>query len=173
VCEFRSRRRVPDLPGITALHAWAARYPLGPVERGLVEAEFGMNFVTVGAVDRALDCYRVAAEVLDGHPELALVIATHFVGSGQTGPAGALLQTALEDDKTRTAAHVLLARVAASGGAPDRAKSHLERATAAAPAWADLLDMLASVIEGGGASALREKADRLRRQRAELAVRLG
>src|SRR5262249_29889795 len=123
------------------------------------------------------DCYRRAEGLLRGHPELALEIARLLVETGQPVPAIALLQKALEDDKTRTAAHVLLARVDAARGLLEQARGHLERASEAAPAWGRLLEMLASVHQHLGnaeqAQALRERSEEQRRQGELLARRLG
>ena len=153
-----------------------AEAALDSEEQGLAEVEFGLVYSAFGQLERAIDCYRRAAGLWGEHPELALEIAKLLVEIGQPMPAIAFLHQALADDKTRTAAHLLLARIDTARGLLEQARQHLELASEVAPAWGQLLDMLAFVHQHLGnteqAQALRERSEQQRRQGDLLAGQL-
>lgn len=176
VCEIRSRRLAASLGEVAALHKQAAQAPLDPEARGMAEVEIGLLYTALGQLKGAVDCYRRATGLLGEHSELALEIAKLLVASGQEMPAIAFLQTALEDDKSMTAAHVLLAQIDMTRGMFEQSRQHLEKASETAPAWRQLMDLLAFVHRRLGnserARELREKSDQLQRQSERLARQL-
>lgn len=175
-CEIRSRRLSVNLDEVILLHKRADDASLGSQQRGLAEVEFGLIYSAFGRLERATDCYRRATGPGREHPELALEIAKLLVNTGQANSAIALLHTALQDDKTRTVAHLFLAQIDAARGLLEQSRQHLDQAIEAAPAWRQLIDLLASVHQQLGnaeqAQALRERSEQQRRQAEALARQL-
>ena len=98
-----------------------------------------------GEWPRAVGCYQRASAVLGPHPELALEIGKLLAGSGNPDQAEEYLRVALQDDKSRTGAHVVLSQINASNGRLDAARKHLLCASEAAPAWDAVIERLAQV----------------------------
>jgi tetratricopeptide (TPR) repeat protein len=177
VCAIRSRRIATSLAEVRALQNQADNALLNSADRWLIEVEFGLIYAAFGQQAAAVNCYRRATRLGGDHPELALEVAKLFMESGQRVPAVPLLRKGLEDDKTRTAARLLLAQIDLTQGLLEEARQHLEQASAIAPAWGQLLDLLASVYQRLGNTAqaqlFRDRHEHIRRQNDQLPGQLG
>jgi tetratricopeptide (TPR) repeat protein len=146
-------------------------------ERALARAALGLIYCGYGEVDRAITHYRECARALEYHPELAVEIGKLLLRSGQLDTVAPYLEAALLDDKTRPAAHVLLAQLHSVEQRPRQALQHLEAAHAMTPAWGHLLTMLGGVHEQLGdplqAQAFLDRYDRQQSQLQRLADRVG
>jgi len=146
ICELRNRSLPVEMSSVLAMERrLATQAGSDTTERGLAWAALGLFYCIFGEFTRAMECYRRATAVLGEHPELALEIGKLLAGSGQLDSAEKYLHVALHDDKSRTAAHFLIARILIAKGLLDDAREYLVRASEAAPAWVELTDLLVQV----------------------------
>lgn len=137
-CETRHRQHAFDLASLLALQqelegsrADAATEALGWAALGLLHA----GFDRIAAAD---DCLTRCSRHFGAHPELALAVGRLMLRRGEIDAARDRLHMALGDDKTHTAALVMLAQADGRQGRPDRALEKLRQAAARAPAWVEL-----------------------------------
>jgi hypothetical protein len=149
-CEFPARGREVSPVAITALEHELIAMSCNDHERALISAALGILWCHVGNVAAAMDSYRTAASVFGGHPELALEIAKMCLQTGHDASIEGLLRDALRDDKTGTAARYCLgvvamntARSSSDSHALNLAIEHWEIANQRAPAWGEVLQLLA------------------------------
>ncbi len=149
-CEFPARGREVLPAAITSLEHECFALSCNDHERALISAALGILWCHVGNVEAAIESYRTAASVFGGHPELALEIAKLCLQTGHDASVDAFLHDALRDDKTGTAAQYCLGVVAmnAARGSGDShalnlAIEHWEIANQRAPAWGEVLQLLA------------------------------
>jgi tetratricopeptide (TPR) repeat protein len=176
ICEIRSRCLRVNLADVMMMRKQAAAY-LDERQRWLAEVEFGLIYSAFGQLELATECYNRASAIGGEHPELALGIARLLQARGGRTAAIRLLRVALEDDKSRTAARLMLAQIEAANGLLEEARRHLDVAVQSAPVWGQILELSAFVHHRLGnddqARELQERADRLRRQNELLAESLG
>jgi tetratricopeptide (TPR) repeat protein len=145
ICEFQSRQLAGRFSTILALEKQLSTVvQMDPRERALAQVALGLIYCACGEIDRAVTHYEQSVQHLGYHPELALEISKRLLKS-QPEQAIPLLEVALQDDKTRAAANVLLAQVYGKRGSLGQALQYLEKARAMAPAWGQLLPMLADI----------------------------
>lgn len=178
VCELRNRSLPVDMSSVLGLERrLVAETGSDTTERGLAWAALGLIYCIFGELPRATDCYRRVSAVLGEHPELAMEIGKLLAGSGQLDPAEVYLRVALQDDKSRTGAHFIIAQIKGAKGLLDEAREHLVRASEAAPAWDELIDRLALLHARLGnhveAQACRVRCDIQRMQAERLLRQLG
>jgi tetratricopeptide (TPR) repeat protein len=146
ICAVHSRRLPLDASGVLGLERrLVSAAGSDTTERGLAWAALGLIQCVFGEWPRAVGCYQRASAVLGPHPELALEIGKLLAGSGNPDQAEEYLRVALQDDKSRTGAHVVLSQINASNGRLDAARKHLLCASEAAPAWDAVIERLAQV----------------------------
>ena len=96
---------------------------------------------------------------------------------GMLDQAEVFLRIALQDDKSRTGAHFLLAQVQAAKGLLNEARKHLVSASEAAPSWYAIIDKLAQLHARLGdeaeAHACRVRCDEQHMQTERLVRQLG
>ena len=176
-CEVRSRQLEPDDAAMTALEEQLAASPVSPEVRALAEAALGLVCCARGDLGRALSLYGSCERHFHGHPELALEIGRQLLTSPEPDQATRFLETAQQDDSTRTPAAFYLGQLTASRGEPRLALAHLEAAHQAAPAWGELLLMQSEIHQQLGhlhrSQELWDLYDAQQRQIAQLAGRLG
>jgi tetratricopeptide (TPR) repeat protein len=170
-CEPRNRSLPVDRSSVLAMERrLEAETGTDITEQGLGWAALGLIYCHFGDMPRAMDCYRRASAVLGAHPELAMEIGKLLTGSGRLDQAEEYFCVALQDDKSRTGAHFLIARILGAKGRLDDALEHLVSASEAAPAWGELIAHLAQLHERlgnlGEARACRECCD-VQRMQAE------
>ena len=123
-------------------------------------------------IDRALSHYRECVEHLAYHPELALEIAKLLLQLQQAEKALPFLESALQDDATRTAGHFYLGCIYREQGEQKRALAHLDTAREKAPAWEEILITLAETHQRLGnrqrSQALLDECNRQRLQATQL-----
>lgn len=165
-CEIRNRRLPTDLAYVMRLEQ-----QLGEgegMEQGLAMTALGLVYCAFGKLSRALDLYRRASAWLGSQSELAMAIAKLLLRAGRTDEAASFLVVALDDDKTRSAAHCYLAHIHGSGGRLQQARRHLEQAIAATPSWDKPLEMLMHVYRELGEHGLADDVrERLTQQRLQ------
>jgi tetratricopeptide (TPR) repeat protein len=145
-CAIRNRMLTIDLSGFLSLQQrLIAELGSERTDAGLAWVAFGLIYCKFGDIQRSTDCYKQALATLGVHPELALEIGTQLAASRRTEEAAVYLRVAMLDDKSRTGAHLALAQMEGRKGLFEEARQHLERAWRAAPAWPQLLDLLAQV----------------------------
>jgi predicted Zn-dependent protease len=106
--------------------------------RALTQAALGFIYCIAGRIDIAIARYRQCAARLGTHPGLALEIGKALVVAGRSQGAVAFLHEALGDDKSRTAACVLLAQVYRDSGDLRQSLQYANAAHNAAPAWSEV-----------------------------------
>jgi len=104
----------------------------------------GLAYAERGVPQKALHCYRAYGKP---HPHLALAIAGLLAGPSDRNLRQELLEVAAREDASATSAHLQLAELAIGDHDFARAKSHLEKAHTAAPAWMEPLKKLAWLHE--------------------------
>jgi len=140
-------------------------------QQPFVHVALGLIYCAAGHVGQACRHYRGYARWMGQHPELALEIGKLLLQNGQPGEAFTMLQTALADDKTRTAAHLFLAHCEKARGDLSEAEQHLLCAHRLAPAWLDILVALSDIQRRlGKAQAAREMAEKFQQQQSALAA---
>lgn len=145
-CGLRNRMLTVNLSSVLGLEQQLASGPdPGSRGAGLAWVALGLIYCVFGDLQRATGCYEHASASLGEHPELAMELGRLLAGSGRLDEAEACLRVALRDDKPRTGAHLLLAQIRGASGLLEEARSHLQLASEAAPAWPHLLDLLAQV----------------------------
>ena len=177
-CELRNRMLPVDMSSVLGLEKrLASQADREPTEQGLAWIALGLIYCAFGEIQRAIGCYGRASAALGEHPELAMEIGKLLAGLRRLDEAEDYLRVALQDDKPRTGAHLLLSRIQGARGSMDEARSHLERASEAAPAWPELLDLLAQLHArlGNDAQAqdYRRQRDGQRMQAQRLVRQLG
>jgi tetratricopeptide (TPR) repeat protein len=176
-CAIRNRMQTIDLSGFLILQQrLTAEMGSEPTDSGLAWVAFGLIYCKFGDIPRSMDCYRKALSTIGVHPELALEIGKLLAASRCTEEAAVYLRAALMDDKSRTGAHLALAQLEGRNGLLEEARQHLERAWRAAPAWPQLLDLLAQVHARLGnqpqATGYRRRLDEQRTMAQQLLERL-
>lgn len=177
-CELRNRSLPVDMSSLLGLERHlASENGTDTTQRSLAWAALGLIYCIFAELPRAMDCYRRASAVLGEHPELAMEIGRLLAGSGRLDLAEVYLRVALQDDKSRTGAHFLIAQIRAAKGLLDEARAHLVCATEAAPAWDELISRLAQLHARLGnhveAQACRVRCEAQRMQTERLLLQLG
>ena len=134
-----------------------------------VHVALGLIYCAAGHLGHAYRHYRGFVHRMGHHPELALEIGKLLLQKGQPGDACTMLQTALADDKTKTAAHLFLAHCEQARGYLPEAEQHLLSAHRLAPAWGDILVKLADIQRRlGKTQAAREMTEKFQQQQSAL-----
>lgn len=144
-CEIPNRQLTVHPSTVLGIEKQLTETQDGPEERALVQAALGLIYCAGGQVQRACTHYQHCTEQLGHHSELALEIGKLLLQSQQAERAIPFLRAALQDDKTRVAAHVFLAELYGKQGSLAQALQHLETAHEMSPAWAQILSMLAGI----------------------------
>jgi tetratricopeptide (TPR) repeat protein len=145
----------------------AVREAPGSGRGALLSAAVGLLCCSRGRLDEAYACYRRAGDEYGEHPELALALAKALLAQGLSTRTTGLLSAALRDNKTCTQANVILGQVCLRGGDPARAREYFGTALARAPAWNDILPLMACAEAATGSTTRGETVRRryVRRQR--------
>jgi tetratricopeptide (TPR) repeat protein len=164
-CEIRHRGLRTDRAFVMRLERDLPGVP--EKERGVALAALGLLWCGFGDLDRALDCHQRAAAALGSQSDLAIQLAMLFLRAGKAADAVALLESALDDDKSRIAAHAYLGYALGRSGRLEEARRHLEEAHRAAPCWPEPLEALRELYERLGEERLaRQVAARLADEQA-------
>ena len=149
-CEIPNRR-LPLYPSAAAqLEMQLTESPLSQQQRALAEVALGLVHCHCGGVQRAMQLYELGTQDMGSHHELALEIGKILLQSSSAGRAIPFLEAALQDDKTRTSAHVHLGQFYERQGSAKLAIEHLETAVDMAPAWIRIRYLLATLLQGDG-----------------------
>jgi len=164
-CEIRHRGLSTDRAFVLRLERELPAVP--EQERGVACAALGLLWCGFGELARALACHASAAAALGSQSDLAMQLAVLLLRAGRAAEAEALLETALDDDKSRIAAHGYLGHVLGRSGRLEEARRHLEEAHRAAPCWPEPLEALQELYRRLGEDGLaRQAAARLAEERA-------
>lgn len=164
-CEIRHRGLRTDRAFVMRLERELPGVP--EKERGVAFAALGLLWCGFGDLDRGLGCYQRAAAALGSQSDLAMRLAALLLRAGRAHDAVALLEAALDDDKSRIAAHAYLGYVLGRGGRLEEARRHLEEAHRAAPCWPEPLEALHELYGRVGEDRLAwQAATRLAEERA-------
>ena len=143
--EIPNRQLTVDHSTVLALEEQLTETQQGSEEQALLQVALGLIYCAGGQVERACTLYQQCTQQLGQHCELALEIGKLLLQSQQAERAIPFLSTALQDDKTRVAAHVFLAELYGKQGSLEQALQHLETAHEMTPAWGQILSMLAGI----------------------------
>jgi lipopolysaccharide biosynthesis regulator YciM len=175
-CEFSSRRLAVQVSTVSALEHQLTEAQASSDEQVLTRIALGLICCACKQVHHAIRYYEQCTQQIGDHPELALEIGKLLLQSPQPELAFPFLKTALQDDKTRAAAHVFLAQLYGKRGELTNALEHLESAHKMTPAWGDILSMLAEVHQQLGnqqhAQTLQKHYESQRAETAKLAQQL-
>jgi tetratricopeptide (TPR) repeat protein len=144
-CEIPSRRLAVRSSTLQALERRLSEIQASPQQRALTQAALGLIYCAGGKLRHAVQHYQQCAQHLGAHPELALEIGKLLLQTRQFEAATPFLREALRDDKTRAAAHLFLAQTYGEQGLLGEALHHLDAAHDLAPAWGQILALLAAV----------------------------
>ena len=138
-CEYPARQiPIPpaDVERLTRMaDAEESSQPRDDDRRALTQAAIGVLWCQIGQLDRACESFHASRSLAGGCRELALAIGRSFSHSSEAERAIPYLTVALDDDKTRTAAMLLLGRIAYESGDLDSAAEYGREAMRRAPAW--------------------------------------
>ncbi len=144
-CEIPNRQLPVDPSTTLALEKQLTETQDNPEELALAQVALGLIYCTRGQLGRAHAQYQQSAQQLGHHPELALEIGKLLLQTQQAERAIPFLEAALQSDKSRAAAHVVLAHFYGKRGLLVQAVKHLETAHEMAPAWGQVLRTLAEL----------------------------
>jgi len=144
-CAYPQRRMDMDARAYAALERMLPDLARSRQEAALAQAALGTILCAAGQLEAALDKYRRCAGELGSHPGFALEIGSLLLGLGRHGDALAYLRIAREDDKSRTVASLYLAQICRAAGRLEEALEHAVQAHRAAPAWGEVMQLLADI----------------------------
>ncbi len=175
-CEFPSRCLPLDVSSVRAFEERIVAGQQSAAEDALTWIALGMLHCHLGRIESARECYRQSTGHFPSHPELASALANALMGAKRSSEAIPFLEVALADDKTAAGAHMLLGCVYANAKDVAQAQTHLQIASALAPAWTQLLDLRSVLHTAAGehqeAARLRRRCSELHRQALQFAERL-
>ena len=148
--EIPNRRLQVDPATVAQLETQLSDSRLDQQQRALADVALGLVYCQCGQVQRAVELYESGTQHLGYHPELALEIGKLLLGESPPSRAVPFLEAALQDDKTRTAAHVYLGQFHGRQGSVKLAIEHLETAVDMAPAWIRIRYILAKLLQRNG-----------------------
>lgn len=144
-CEFPSRQLAVNCSKVLVLENELAVVRLSTQMQALAHAVLGLIYCACRQVSHAIRHYRQSTQQLGHHPELALEIGKLLLQSQQAEQAIPFLKEALRDDSIRVSANVLLGQFYSEQGLSDKAILYLQEAHEMAPAWGEILKVLAQI----------------------------
>jgi hypothetical protein len=167
--EYQARWKQISLSTVIALQREVDVMSDTPERHAIAWILLGQLYAGFNNVNEATHCDSRSMASSGGHPDLALVIASLYLGRGAFALAEPFLQRAGADDETRVGAWLQMAESAFARRDVVRALEYAEMACRVAPAWAHLRKRFAAFASAGSDA---ERASRSRKEYEGLRTRL-
>lgn len=144
-CSYPQRRLPIDARSYQELERLLLEESQTPAQRSAAQAAMGLILCAVGRIGAAIEKYAQCSAHFGTHPALALEIGKALAAHGNSAEAIGYFQAALQEDKSRTLAQLHLAEIHRASGRLEFALESADAAHRAAPAWGEVIVLLADI----------------------------